>query len=340
MRKHPIADLVGELKQLGADAGCVEELGSPPVTIDVSGLTGGEAKISGEMSSHFLSSLLMTTPLIDGDVKITIKDELISAPYLRQRSVVTFLVVVAVAVYAQWEHGVLLKLLQDFLNQYHPLYYDGTSMVFEGGGVPSPPSSSSDRSLQEQTFYAVYPHGAFCIGWALLYHSLVLRGVRFCFAPTLHTSLVFRLYARMVNRPGSAARLAMNACPRAGDGVALPLGGFKEHCIAIWPVYVFGEGRLFANVQGMWKARLVLNRLGVPTILVWWRWFFSLLPRKAELLVVVRRPLVLPKVDAPTKKEVACWHRRYMDELKKSYEEYKEVTYGPEEGKDAKLEVW
>ncbi|KAL7547577.1 hypothetical protein ACHAWF_010870 [Thalassiosira exigua] len=82
MRERPIADLIDGLTQLGADVSCVDETGCPPVTIDAKGLKGGEAKISGKMSSQFLSSLLMAAPLVDGDVKITIKDELISAPYV------------------------------------------------------------------------------------------------------------------------------------------------------------------------------------------------------------------------------------------------------------------
>ncbi|KAL7534606.1 hypothetical protein ACHAXR_005989 [Thalassiosira sp. AJA248-18] len=83
MRERPIADLIDGLKQLGADVSCVEETGCPPVTIKANGLLqGGSASISGKMSSQFLSSLLMASPLIDGDVTITIKDELISAPYV------------------------------------------------------------------------------------------------------------------------------------------------------------------------------------------------------------------------------------------------------------------
>ena len=41
-----------------------------------------QASISGKMSSQFLSSLLMASPVVDGDVVIKIKDELISAPYV------------------------------------------------------------------------------------------------------------------------------------------------------------------------------------------------------------------------------------------------------------------
>lgn len=82
MRERPIADLMDGLQQLGADATCVAETGCPPVTISANGLKGGTASISGKMSSQFLSSLLMASPVVDGDVTISIKDELISAPYV------------------------------------------------------------------------------------------------------------------------------------------------------------------------------------------------------------------------------------------------------------------
>ena len=91
MRERPIADLVDGLQQLGADyASCVEATGCPPVTIRAGSsnsaavlLRGNRsASISGKMSSQFLSSLLMAAPLVDGDVTISIKDELISAPYV------------------------------------------------------------------------------------------------------------------------------------------------------------------------------------------------------------------------------------------------------------------
>jgi len=82
MRERPISDLVDGLKQLGADVSCVEATGCPPVTINANGLSGGKASISGKMSSQFLSSLLMASPVATGDVTITIKDELISAPYV------------------------------------------------------------------------------------------------------------------------------------------------------------------------------------------------------------------------------------------------------------------
>ena len=82
MRERPIADLIEGLQQLGANVSCVPETGCPPVTINANGIQGGTARISGKMSSQFLSSLLMAAPAASGDIDIQIKDELISAPYV------------------------------------------------------------------------------------------------------------------------------------------------------------------------------------------------------------------------------------------------------------------
>lgn len=58
------------------------ETGCPPVEINAKGLGGGTALISGQISSQYLSALLMTGPLATGEITIRIKDELVSAPYV------------------------------------------------------------------------------------------------------------------------------------------------------------------------------------------------------------------------------------------------------------------
>lgn len=81
MRERPIKDLVDGMKQLGVDITC-SDTGCPPVKIEAKGIQGGTAEISGQISSQFLSAMLMTAPLAKGDVTIKIKDELMSAPYV------------------------------------------------------------------------------------------------------------------------------------------------------------------------------------------------------------------------------------------------------------------
>ncbi|XP_050385303.1 3-phosphoshikimate 1-carboxyvinyltransferase 2 [Argentina anserina] len=83
MRERPIGDLVTGLKQLGADVDCFLGTDCPPVrVIGKGGLPGGKVKLSGSISSQYLTSLLMAAPLALGDVEVEIIDKLISVPYV------------------------------------------------------------------------------------------------------------------------------------------------------------------------------------------------------------------------------------------------------------------
>ncbi|KAG9454542.1 hypothetical protein H6P81_007446 [Aristolochia fimbriata] len=83
MRERPIGDLVDGLKQLGADVNCTLGTNCPPVSVYANGgLPGGKVKLSGSISSQYLTALLMSAPLALGDVEIEITDKLISVPYV------------------------------------------------------------------------------------------------------------------------------------------------------------------------------------------------------------------------------------------------------------------
>ncbi|XP_008803985.2 3-phosphoshikimate 1-carboxyvinyltransferase 2-like [Phoenix dactylifera] len=83
MRERPIGDLVTALKQLGADVDCFLGTNCPPVRVNaMGGLPGGKVKLSGSISSQYLTALLMAAPLAHGDVEIEIIDKLISIPYV------------------------------------------------------------------------------------------------------------------------------------------------------------------------------------------------------------------------------------------------------------------
>ncbi|XP_059318252.1 3-phosphoshikimate 1-carboxyvinyltransferase, chloroplastic [Lycium ferocissimum] len=83
MRERPIGDLVDGLKQLGAQVDCFLGTKCPPVRIvSKGGLPGGKVKLSGSISSQYLTALVMAAPLALGDVEIEIIDKLISVPYV------------------------------------------------------------------------------------------------------------------------------------------------------------------------------------------------------------------------------------------------------------------
>ncbi len=82
MEERPIAHLVDALRQAGANIHYLKKEGYPPLTIEGKGLWGGEVVIDGSVSSQFLTAFLMAAPLASGDVRIRIRGELVSKPYI------------------------------------------------------------------------------------------------------------------------------------------------------------------------------------------------------------------------------------------------------------------
>ena len=80
MRERPIGDLIDSLTQLGAQVKA--ENNCPPVRIKAAGLPGGKTRIAGDISSQFLSALLMVAPYAKSPVEIEVTTELNSKPYV------------------------------------------------------------------------------------------------------------------------------------------------------------------------------------------------------------------------------------------------------------------
>ncbi|MEZ6067311.1 MAG: 3-phosphoshikimate 1-carboxyvinyltransferase [Planctomycetaceae bacterium] len=82
MRERPIAPLVGALSEWGADIVTELPTGCPPVRLTARGLRGGEVRVAGDLSSQYLSALLMAAPCADGDVTVRVEGPLVSRPYI------------------------------------------------------------------------------------------------------------------------------------------------------------------------------------------------------------------------------------------------------------------
>ena len=80
MRERPIGDLVHALRQLGADVDAPS--GCPPVRVAACGLAGGRAVLPGDISSQFLSALLMVSPYAAQPVMLELSTDLSSKPYV------------------------------------------------------------------------------------------------------------------------------------------------------------------------------------------------------------------------------------------------------------------
>ncbi len=82
MRQRPIQDLLDSLKGLGANASSDNGTGCPPVTIKADGLDGGFAFVRGDVSSQFLSGLLMALPYARDMTTVEVDGVLVSIPYV------------------------------------------------------------------------------------------------------------------------------------------------------------------------------------------------------------------------------------------------------------------
>ncbi len=82
MRERPMGDLVDALVQLGARVSCEGSGQCPPVVVKAHGLPGGEASIRGNVSSQFLSGLLMAAPAARNAVTLRVEGNLVSVPYV------------------------------------------------------------------------------------------------------------------------------------------------------------------------------------------------------------------------------------------------------------------
>jgi len=82
MQQRPIGDLVTALNGLGAAVSCDRDNGCPPVTVRGHRLPGGQATIAADLSSQFLSALLMAAPCAQSAVELDLYGALVSEPYV------------------------------------------------------------------------------------------------------------------------------------------------------------------------------------------------------------------------------------------------------------------
>lgn len=82
MRQRPIRILVDALRRLGADITYVGEEGFPPLRINGRPLQGAEIELAGNVSSQYISALLMIGAVLPGGLKLKLAGDIVSRPYI------------------------------------------------------------------------------------------------------------------------------------------------------------------------------------------------------------------------------------------------------------------
>lgn len=82
MQERPIGVLVNALKSLGADIEYLQNEGFPPLKINGKTLQKREARIQSDVSSQFISALMLVAPMLPKGIQITLEGKIISKSYI------------------------------------------------------------------------------------------------------------------------------------------------------------------------------------------------------------------------------------------------------------------
>ena len=83
MKERPIKILVEALKQLGADIVYTDKEGFPPLKIKGKKLLKNKISLPANVSSQYISALLLIAPKLENGLELTLEGEIMSLPYIK-----------------------------------------------------------------------------------------------------------------------------------------------------------------------------------------------------------------------------------------------------------------
>ncbi|MFC0877635.1 3-phosphoshikimate 1-carboxyvinyltransferase [Saccharicrinis sp. FJH2] len=110
MKNRPIKILVDALNELGARIEYMEKEGYPPLKIYGSALYSKTLELEGNISSQYISALLMIGPTVQGGLTLKLKNKIISKPYIRM----TLRMMEYFGVKAEWEGDTITIAQQNY----------------------------------------------------------------------------------------------------------------------------------------------------------------------------------------------------------------------------------
>ena len=83
MQERPIGILVDALRQLGADITYLKNEGYPPLLIKGKKLYADEIRLSADVSSQYITALMLIAPRLAGGLRLHLKGKITSVPYIK-----------------------------------------------------------------------------------------------------------------------------------------------------------------------------------------------------------------------------------------------------------------
>lgn len=116
IRERPIKELVNTLNKLGANITYLNNDKRPPLRIKGGKIKGGEIEIDGNISSQFITSILLIAPTLENGIKLKIKGDLVSKSYI----VMTLKLMAFFGIKSKWENNTIQIQKQEYsADNYH-----------------------------------------------------------------------------------------------------------------------------------------------------------------------------------------------------------------------------
>ncbi len=126
MKKRPIKGLVKVLQKMGAKIEYLENEGFPPLTISGSRLKGGKVEIDGNVSSQFITSILLVAPILKNGIELKINGKLVSKPYIKM----TLKLMEEFGVKCTWKNNIIKIKSQDYIAKNYKVESDWSAASF------------------------------------------------------------------------------------------------------------------------------------------------------------------------------------------------------------------
>lgn len=222
MHERPIKDLVDALDQIGAKINYLGAPGFPPVKILPSNIKfNSPVKINGDVSSQFLTALLMACPLSNQDLKIEVNGDLISKPYI----------------------DITLKLLERFGIHYTNSNWQSFELTHD-----SHYKTSGEILVEGDASSASYFFGA-----AAILGSIEVNGIN---ADSIQGDLNF---LKIINKMGAGIEYLENSVKvtRQGylKGIDIDCKEIPDAAMTLAIIAIFARGETLLRNIGSWRVK-------------------------------------------------------------------------------------
>ncbi|WP_111706754.1 3-phosphoshikimate 1-carboxyvinyltransferase [Lutibacter citreus] len=104
MKDRPIKILVDALRELGAEISYLEKEGFPPLKIKGKKLTNSTVEVEGNVSSQYITALLLIAPTLKNGLKLKFKGKITSVPYIKM----TLTLLAEIGVELSWDDDTII----------------------------------------------------------------------------------------------------------------------------------------------------------------------------------------------------------------------------------------